>query len=54
MPSEAIPVHGADVIVLHAPANVGFVLEEASADRITIRLVARGADDTAAKEALLA
>jgi hypothetical protein len=54
MPSDAIPVGGAEVIVLHAPANVAFALEEATADRITIRLVALAAADPADRKALLA
>jgi hypothetical protein len=54
MASEAIPVRGTEVLVLHAPPTVAFALEEDTADRITIRLVPLAAADTAAKEALLA
>ena len=54
MPSEAIPVRGGELIVLHASADVAFVVEEAARDRITIRLVPTSAADPGHRKDLLA
>jgi hypothetical protein len=54
MPTETIPVRGGEVIVLYTSAGVAFTVEEASGDRIAIRLVPRAAADSTHRADLLA
>jgi hypothetical protein len=45
MSAETIAIHGEELLVLQAPPNVAFAIEEAGGDRITIRLVPRAMAD---------
>jgi hypothetical protein len=54
MSSEAIPVRGREFIVVEASPGVAVTIEEACADRVTIRVAPRSEPDSTSQSDLLA